>query len=113
MKAVVAAFNQEKALVGAFSMIVKTDCETNGLFYSTTQDSSCVMKCRSVVRTHARAVTMIAMAGERVVAGSLDCAVTVIRLQGDGAVMVTHLLQVHTCHFLLAQQHSCISSIIC
>ena len=78
----------------------------------TIQDSSCVMKCRSVVRTHARAVTMIAMAGERVVAGSLDCAVTVIRLQGDGAVMVTHLLQVHTCHFLLAQQHSCISSII-
>ena len=30
MKAVVAAFNQEKALVGAFSMIVKTDCETDG-----------------------------------------------------------------------------------
>ena len=28
MKAVVAAFNQEKALVGAFSVIVKTDCET-------------------------------------------------------------------------------------
>ena len=28
VKAVVAAFNQEKALVGAFSMIVKTDCET-------------------------------------------------------------------------------------
>ena len=24
------AFNQEKALVGAFSVIVKTDCETNG-----------------------------------------------------------------------------------
>ena len=78
-------------------MIVKTD----GSFYSTVQDSSCVMKCRSVVRTHARAVTMIAMAGERVVAGSLDCAVTVIRLQGDGAVMVTHLLQVHTQHLPL------------
>ena len=25
-----------KALVGAFSMIVKTDCETDGSFYSTT-----------------------------------------------------------------------------
>ena len=24
------AFNQEKTLVGTFSMIVKTDCETNG-----------------------------------------------------------------------------------
>ena len=36
MKAVVAAFNQEKALVGSFSVIVKTDCETDGSFYSTT-----------------------------------------------------------------------------
>ena len=27
---VVGAFNQEKALVGAFSVIVKTDCETDG-----------------------------------------------------------------------------------
>ena len=29
MKALAAAFNQEKALVGAFSVIVKTDCETD------------------------------------------------------------------------------------
>ena len=29
MKEVVAAFNQEKALVGAFSVIVKTDRETD------------------------------------------------------------------------------------
>ena len=36
MKAVVAAFNQEKALVGAFSVIVKTGCGTDGSFYSTT-----------------------------------------------------------------------------
>ena len=28
VKALVGAFNQEKALVGAFSVIVKTDCET-------------------------------------------------------------------------------------
>ena len=35
VKAVVAAFNQEKALVGAFSVIVKTDCETDESFYST------------------------------------------------------------------------------
>ena len=32
------AFNQEKALVGAFSVIVKTDCETDGSFYSTKKD---------------------------------------------------------------------------
>ena len=32
MKALVGAFNQEKALVGAFSVIVKTDCETDGSF---------------------------------------------------------------------------------
>ena len=30
MKVVVAASNQEKALVGAFFVIVKTDCETDG-----------------------------------------------------------------------------------
>ena len=36
MKALVGAFNQEKALVGAFSVIVKTDCETDGALHSTT-----------------------------------------------------------------------------
>ena len=35
VEAVLAAFNQEKALVGAFSVIVKTDCETDGSIYST------------------------------------------------------------------------------
>ena len=30
MKVLVGTFNQEKTLVGAFSMIVKTDCETDG-----------------------------------------------------------------------------------
>ena len=30
VKALVGTFNQEKALVGAFSMIVKTDFETDG-----------------------------------------------------------------------------------
>ena len=32
MKALVGTFNQEKVLVGAFSVIVKTDCETDGSF---------------------------------------------------------------------------------
>ena len=32
VRALVGAFNQEKALVGAFSVIVKTDCETDGSF---------------------------------------------------------------------------------
>ena len=39
MKALVGAFNQEKALVGAFSVIVKSGCGTDGSFYSTTQDN--------------------------------------------------------------------------
>ena len=34
-KALVGAFNQEKALVGAFSIIVKTDFETDGALHST------------------------------------------------------------------------------
>ena len=37
MKAVVATFNQEKALAGAFSVIVKAGYETDGSFYSTTR----------------------------------------------------------------------------
>ena len=39
MKALVGAFNQKKALVGAFSVIVKTDCGTDGSFYSTSADT--------------------------------------------------------------------------
>ena len=35
MKALVGAFNQEKALLGAFSVFVKTDCETDGALHST------------------------------------------------------------------------------
>ena len=42
MKAVVAAFNQEKALVGAFSVIVKTDYETDGALHSTNHHPSSV-----------------------------------------------------------------------
>ena len=35
MKALVSAFNQEKALVGAFSVIVKNSCGTDGALHST------------------------------------------------------------------------------
>ena len=38
MTALVGAFNQEKALLGAFSVIVKTDCGTDGSFYSTSPE---------------------------------------------------------------------------
>ena len=38
MKALVGVFNQEKALVGAFCVIVKTDCETDGALHSTTDN---------------------------------------------------------------------------
>ena len=38
MKALVDAFNKEKALVGAFSVIVKTGCGTNGALHSTKQN---------------------------------------------------------------------------
>ena len=37
MKALVGTFNQEKALVGAFSMIVKTGCETDGALHSSSK----------------------------------------------------------------------------
>ena len=38
MKALVGVFNQEKALVGAFSVIVKTGCGTDGPLHSTSPD---------------------------------------------------------------------------
>ena len=39
VKALVGAFNQEKDLVGAFPVIVKTDCETDGALHSTNFDN--------------------------------------------------------------------------
>ena len=39
MKALVGTFNQEKALVGAFSVIVKTGCGTDGALNSTSTKS--------------------------------------------------------------------------
>ena len=39
----VGAFNQEKALVGAFSLIVKTDCETDGALHSTSGYWLCLL----------------------------------------------------------------------
>ena len=39
MKALVGAFNQEKTLVGAFSVIVKTDCGTDGALHSTSVET--------------------------------------------------------------------------
>ena len=38
MKALVGAFNQEKAQVGAFSVIVKTNCETDGALHSSSDN---------------------------------------------------------------------------
>ena len=42
MKVVVAAFNQEKALVGD-SVIVETDCETDGSLHSTSKEQDQVL----------------------------------------------------------------------
>ena len=54
MKALVGAFNQEKALVGAFSVIVKTGCETDGSFHITSVDAlmQCLLCCVQVSRRY-------------------------------------------------------------
>ena len=52
MKALVGAFNQEKALVGAFSVIVKTDYGTDGSFYSTNFNAAVLIKIVATVITH-------------------------------------------------------------
>ena len=46
VKALVGAFNQEKARVGAFSVIVKTDWETDGALHSTNVE--CYMQSSAV-----------------------------------------------------------------
>ena len=40
MKALVGAFNQEKAIVGAFSAIVKSGCGTDGALHSTSYNAA-------------------------------------------------------------------------
>ena len=50
MKALVGAFNQEKALVRAFSVIVKTDCETDGALHSTSNYGSMARSTGTPVR---------------------------------------------------------------
>ena len=53
MKAGVGAFNQEKALVGAFSVIVKTDCETDcetdGALHSTSHAATIRKHLQSLI----------------------------------------------------------------
>ena len=43
VKALVGTFNQEKVLVGPFSVMMKIDCETDGSFYSTNMQSKAEM----------------------------------------------------------------------
>ena len=43
VKALVGAFNQEKALVGAFSVIVKTGCGTDGSICGTTKNGKYII----------------------------------------------------------------------
>ena len=48
MKALVGTFNQEKALVGAFSIFVKTGCGTDRSFYSINQDPLIIKMIRNI-----------------------------------------------------------------
>ena len=51
VKALVGAINQEKALVGAFYMIVKTSCGTDGALHSTSHHYP------TLIRTKADTIT--------------------------------------------------------
>ena len=54
MKAVVATFNQEKALVGAFSVIVKTGCGTDGALHGTKRNNNLLPYPLTLNQTPAR-----------------------------------------------------------
>ena len=51
MKALVGTFNQEKALVGAFSVIVKIGCGTDGSICGAIWDTVLEVRCTSVLCT--------------------------------------------------------------
>ena len=57
MKALVGTFNTKKALVEAFSVIVKTDCEIDGSFHSTIviiiTGDSLLLSCSASTRVEA------------------------------------------------------------
>ena len=63
MKALVGAFNQEKALVGDFSVIVKTDCGTDGSFHSTSYSGQEIRGDRGEMRRIAIVPAMRSDAG--------------------------------------------------
>ena len=52
------------------------------------------MKCKSVIRTHSKTVSRIVIQAGLIVTAGQDCAITVLRVTQDGAVTITHLLQV-------------------
>ena len=54
------------------------------------------MKCKSVIRTHSKTVSRIVIQSGLIVTAGEDCAITVIRVTEDGAVVISHLLQVIT-----------------
>ena len=61
MKAVVAAFNQEKALVGAFSVIVKTGCGTDGSICGTSYfHNTCVGQSYTKQSVRGEEITFLA-----------------------------------------------------
>ena len=67
---------------------------------SHTQDGRSVMKCKSVIKTHSKTVSRIVIQAGLIVTAGQDCVITVIRVTEDGAVAISHVLQVSGVHSL-------------
>ena len=58
------------------------------------QEGRSVMKCKSVIKTHSKTVSRIVIQAGLIVTAGQDCVITVIRIMEDGAVTISHVLQV-------------------
>ena len=64
------------------------------------------MKCKSVIKTHSKTVSRIVVRAGLIVTAGQDCVITVIRVTEDGAVTISHVLQVSRVHSYIARPQS-------
>ena len=64
------------------------------------------MKCKSVIKTHSKTVSRIVVRAGLIVTAGQDCVITVIRVTEDGAVAISHVLQVSRVHSCIARPQS-------
>ena len=110
MKALVGTFNQEKALVGAFSVIVKTGCGTDGSFYSTSNDPPPDRQVRGAEDTDFEQMPCCKMHNVLLVGATLLIKCTRETWQTDGKKQGTQVFKVTISNFYTVSVQNKVSS---